>query len=52
MNYNYEQYEKNMEILSGFEKVAKEIDGRHPICFEIKDRDGKLTEVSKEKFAK
>jgi len=51
MNYN-EQYEKNMEILSGFEKVAKEIGSKHSVHFKIKDRDRKLNEVSKEEFAR
>lgn len=56
MNYNYEQYKKNTEILNGMEKVLKKIgkenEGREfPVSFEIRGRDGNLTKVSKEEFA-
>jgi len=45
-------YQKNIEILNRLEKSLKAIKGECSVIFEIKGRDEKLTEVSKEEFAR
>jgi len=51
-NYKNMNYQKNIEILNGLEKEVKRIAGEGSVIFEIKGRDGNLTEVSKEDFAR
>ncbi|CFW93492.1 protein of unknown function [endosymbiont DhMRE of Dentiscutata heterogama] len=46
------KFRKNIEILNGLERAIKKNAGERPVIFEIKGRDGKLTKVSKEEFAK
>ena len=45
-------YQKNIESLNRLEKAIKGIAGERPFICEIKGRDGKLTKVSKEEFAR
>ena len=45
-------YEKNIKILTDFEKGLKVLGNRQPVNFKIKNSNSELKKVSKKEFAK
>jgi hypothetical protein len=44
-------YEKNIKILTDFEKALKTLGNGQPVNFQIKNSEGDLIKVNKEEFA-